>query len=67
MLKLFLLPLNYLINKISVVVGISLDEQTTQKDLLFRININLNFELQTKIHFQYHRIRNNKVDHRFKN
>lgn len=63
MLKLFLLPLNYLINKVS---GFSLDEQTTQNDLLFRININLNFELQTKIYFQYHRIRNYKVDHRFK-
>lgn len=52
--------------EIAAGAGISFDEQTTQKDLLFRIHRDLNLDPLIKDIFHHLRIEGNKATHRFK-
>jgi type I restriction enzyme R subunit len=51
---------------IAVLVGVQFDEQTTQADLLYRLNREIHFEPVVKELFHTLRIEGNKATHQFK-
>lgn len=51
---------------LAALVGVEFDEQTTQSDLLYRLNRELSFDPSTKELFHILRIEGNKANHQFK-